>query len=207
MWAVSRTRIRGQSGTDSAGGIQSCGSRFRLFGSATFLSELSLEQAVTLAQYAAGENVKYQLHLTVTKDNAEDFSAALIGTASTGLNLKNGKRVFYPCAADGGDGRHRLRPHQRHHQLYVPSARRDIPGAGHHRSGMRTVSINCGELRRNQGGWFTDPLLSARLPVRRQFQSAGYECSCQRAVAESVYRATVVQPVTSKHAVFRQQRR
>ena len=64
------------------------------FGSATFLSELSLEQAVTLAQYVAGENVKYQLHLSVTKDNAEDFSAALIGTASTGLNLKTESGYF-----------------------------------------------------------------------------------------------------------------
>lgn len=64
------------------------------FGSATFLSELSLDQAVTLAQYVAGENVKYQLHLGVTKDNAEDFSAALIGTASTGLNLKTESGYF-----------------------------------------------------------------------------------------------------------------
>lgn len=58
------------------------------FGSATFLDELPLEHAVALAQYVAGENVKYQLHLTVNEDHAEDFSAALIGTASVGLNLK-----------------------------------------------------------------------------------------------------------------------
>ncbi|HEK2694337.1 TPA: DUF3383 family protein, partial [Proteus mirabilis] len=52
------------------------------FGSATFLTELSLEHAVELAQYVAGENVKYQLHLSVTNKNAEDFSGALVGTAS-----------------------------------------------------------------------------------------------------------------------------
>ncbi|WP_179038234.1 DUF3383 domain-containing protein [Limnobaculum xujianqingii] len=57
------------------------------FGSATFLTELALSQAVELAEYVAGENVKYQLHLMTTLENAEDYSAALIGTASTGLNL------------------------------------------------------------------------------------------------------------------------
>lgn len=58
------------------------------FGSATFLDEMSLEQAVPLGQYVAGENVKYQLHLSVSKGKVEDFSAALISTASVGLNLK-----------------------------------------------------------------------------------------------------------------------
>ena len=64
------------------------------FGSATFLTELSLEHAVELAQYVAGENVKYQLHLSVTNQNAEDFSGALVGTASTGLNLKTADNFF-----------------------------------------------------------------------------------------------------------------
>ncbi|MGK5722384.1 DUF3383 family protein, partial [Proteus mirabilis] len=64
------------------------------FGSATFLTELSLENAVELAQYVAGENVKYQLHLSVTNQNAEDFSGALVGTASTGLNLKTADNFF-----------------------------------------------------------------------------------------------------------------
>ncbi|SFN20023.1 Protein of unknown function [Izhakiella capsodis] len=58
------------------------------FGSATFIDPLTCDQAVVLAQYVAGENVKYQLHLHVSAADAEAFSAALIGTASTALNLK-----------------------------------------------------------------------------------------------------------------------
>lgn len=58
------------------------------FGSANFIDPLTLEQAVVLAQYVAGENVKYQLHLNISATDAEAFSAALIGTASTALNLK-----------------------------------------------------------------------------------------------------------------------
>nr|WP_314265599.1 DUF3383 domain-containing protein [uncultured Moellerella sp.] len=64
------------------------------FGSATFVDELALEQVVTLAQYVAGENVKYQLHLSVSEDKAEEFSSALLGTASTGLNLKTTADYF-----------------------------------------------------------------------------------------------------------------
>ena len=64
------------------------------FGSATFLTELALSQAVELAEYVAGENVKYQLHLMITLENAEDYSAALIGTASTGLNLNTDAGFF-----------------------------------------------------------------------------------------------------------------
>ncbi len=64
------------------------------FGSATFLTEMALPQAVELAEYVAGENVKYQLHLAVTAEKAEDWSAALVGTASTGLNLKTDELVF-----------------------------------------------------------------------------------------------------------------
>jgi hypothetical protein len=58
------------------------------FGSATFIDPLTLEQAVALAQYVAGENVKYQLHLNIAAADVADFSAALLGTASTALNLK-----------------------------------------------------------------------------------------------------------------------
>ncbi|KMJ46896.1 phage protein [Xenorhabdus khoisanae] len=64
------------------------------FGSATFLTDIALTQAAELAQYVAGENVKYQLHLAVTAERAEDWSAALIGTASTGLNLKTDDNAF-----------------------------------------------------------------------------------------------------------------
>ncbi|EQC1409771.1 DUF3383 domain-containing protein [Providencia rettgeri] len=64
------------------------------FGSATFLDELTLEQAVPLSQYVSGENVKYQLHLSVNKNKVEDFSAALMGTASVGLNLKTEDNYF-----------------------------------------------------------------------------------------------------------------
>lgn len=58
------------------------------FGSATFIDPLTLDQAVALAQYVASENVKYQLHLSISAADAEDFSAALKSTASTALNLK-----------------------------------------------------------------------------------------------------------------------
>lgn len=58
------------------------------FGSATFLTELSIEQSVELAEYVAGENVKYQLYLSVPDQQAEMYSKALMNTASTGLNLK-----------------------------------------------------------------------------------------------------------------------
>ncbi|WP_272578628.1 MULTISPECIES: DUF3383 domain-containing protein [Providencia] len=64
------------------------------FGSATFLDELTLEQAVPLAQYVSGENVKYQLHISVSEKQVEDFSAALMGTASVGLNLKTDTNYF-----------------------------------------------------------------------------------------------------------------
>ena len=54
------------------------------FGSVTFLTELTVEQSVELAEYIAGENVKYQLYLSVPDKQAEIYSKALIGTASTG---------------------------------------------------------------------------------------------------------------------------
>ena len=64
------------------------------FGSATFLDTLPLDQAIPLAQYVSGENVKYQLHLSMSSDEAETTSAALMGTASTGLNLKTEAGYF-----------------------------------------------------------------------------------------------------------------
>ena len=64
------------------------------FGSATFLTELSVEQSVELAEYIAGENVKYQLYLSVPDKQAEIYSKALMGTASTGLNLKTEDGFF-----------------------------------------------------------------------------------------------------------------
>lgn len=64
------------------------------FGSATFIDPLTLDQAVALAQYVAGENVKYQLHLNISAADVEDFSAALMGTASTALNLKTGDNFY-----------------------------------------------------------------------------------------------------------------
>ncbi|WP_193016128.1 DUF3383 domain-containing protein [Proteus sp. FME41] len=64
------------------------------FGSATFLTELSVEQSVELAEYVAGENIKYQLYLSVPDKQAEIYSKALIGTASTGLNLKTDEGFF-----------------------------------------------------------------------------------------------------------------
>ncbi len=47
------------------------------FGSATILTELNLPEAVELAQYVASQNVKYQLHLLVTPERAEEYSAAV----------------------------------------------------------------------------------------------------------------------------------
>lgn len=64
------------------------------FGSATFLTELPVEQSVELAEYVAGENVKYQLYLSVSDKQAEIYSKALVGTASTGLNLKTDDGFF-----------------------------------------------------------------------------------------------------------------
>lgn len=58
------------------------------FGSASF-PELTLEQAVDLGLYVAGENVKYQLYVSVTRANFQDFSDALIGVASVGLILNS----------------------------------------------------------------------------------------------------------------------
>lgn len=57
------------------------------FGSASFEDTMTLEQAVDLATYVAGQNIKYQLYLSVTRANYEAWSAALIGIPSVGLVL------------------------------------------------------------------------------------------------------------------------
>lgn len=57
------------------------------FGSAYFIDDLTLEQIVPVAEYVAAENVKYQFHVDVPRAEVEEYSAALIGTASVGLNL------------------------------------------------------------------------------------------------------------------------
>jgi len=57
------------------------------FGSASFQDPMTLEQAVDLAAYVAGQNIKYQLYLSVSRADYEAWSAALIGIASVGLIL------------------------------------------------------------------------------------------------------------------------
>lgn len=57
------------------------------FGSASFQDPMTLEQAVDLATYVAGQNIKYQLYLSVSRADYEAWSAALIGIASVGLIL------------------------------------------------------------------------------------------------------------------------
>ena len=57
------------------------------FGSASFGDTIQLADAVTLAQYVAGENVKYMMLWPVTVSNYSAWSAALLGIASNGLVL------------------------------------------------------------------------------------------------------------------------
>lgn len=57
------------------------------FGSAYFIDSPDLDELIPVAEYVAAENVKYQLHIDVPRAEAADYSAALIGTASVGLNL------------------------------------------------------------------------------------------------------------------------
>ncbi|URG13033.1 DUF3383 domain-containing protein [Stenotrophomonas phage B2] len=58
------------------------------FGSASFgATNLDLGEAVELAEYVAAANVKYQQYWVVNRQNAEAWSAAMIGTASQGLIL------------------------------------------------------------------------------------------------------------------------
>lgn len=57
------------------------------FGSASFQDSMTLEQAVDLATYVAGQNIKYQLYLSVSRADYETWSAALINIPSVGLIL------------------------------------------------------------------------------------------------------------------------
>ncbi|VDY34659.1 Protein of uncharacterised function (DUF3383) [Morganella morganii] len=138
------------------------------FGSATFLTELPAEQAVPLAQYVAGENVKYQLHLSVSADNAEELNSALAGTASVGLNLKTDNGYFIqalPMAVMAATDYDR---NECCDKLHVSSVGCDFPGTGDQRRGCGSFRQAARELlRRNGGGRLANPFLSARLPVRR----------------------------------------
>lgn len=57
------------------------------FGSASFGSPIQLGDALPLAQYVAGENVKYMMLWTVDELAFEAWSAAMLGIASNGLVL------------------------------------------------------------------------------------------------------------------------
>jgi len=57
------------------------------FGSASFQEEMTLPQAIDLSTYNASQNIKYQLYLSVSRENYEEWSAALRGIASVGLIL------------------------------------------------------------------------------------------------------------------------
>lgn len=57
------------------------------FGTASFGSAVGLAEAIELSEYIAGENVKYQIYWSVNASTAAAWSAAFIGTASTGLIL------------------------------------------------------------------------------------------------------------------------
>jgi hypothetical protein len=57
------------------------------FGTSSFGSVIALDDAIPLAEYIAGENVKYQHYWSVTDATAAAWSAAMIGTASNGLIL------------------------------------------------------------------------------------------------------------------------
>lgn len=59
------------------------------FGSASFGDTLTLDDITPLAQYVAGENVKYQLFVPVNATNFQTFSAALLAVASVGLVLNS----------------------------------------------------------------------------------------------------------------------
>lgn len=57
------------------------------FGSASFGVPVTLDQAIPLAQYVAGENVKYMMFWPVTTVDYAAWSAAMLGIASNGLVL------------------------------------------------------------------------------------------------------------------------
>lgn len=57
------------------------------FGSASFGPTLTADEHKAVAQYVAGENVKYQYYVSVTPGTYTAIAAALTGIASTGLIL------------------------------------------------------------------------------------------------------------------------
>lgn len=64
------------------------------FGSASFADPVELDDAIAVAEYVSGENVKYQMYWSVDSTNAESWNAAMIGTASNALIL-NGTEGEY----------------------------------------------------------------------------------------------------------------
>lgn len=58
------------------------------FGSAYFFNQGNLVDVIAVAEFNAAQNVKFQLHIAVSAAERPSYSAALIGTASVGLNLK-----------------------------------------------------------------------------------------------------------------------
>lgn len=58
------------------------------FGSAYFITQSGIGEIIAVAEAVAAKNVKYQLYVDVAPEQAEEYSAALIGTASTGLILR-----------------------------------------------------------------------------------------------------------------------
>lgn len=59
------------------------------FGTSSFPGDIAVISAVPLAQYIAGLNIKYQHYWSVSPSTYEDFTAAMINTASNGLILNN----------------------------------------------------------------------------------------------------------------------
>lgn len=57
------------------------------FGSASFGVPVTLEQAIPVAQYVAGENVKYMMFWPVSETDFGTWSSAMLGIASNGLVL------------------------------------------------------------------------------------------------------------------------
>lgn len=64
------------------------------FGTVSWGSSIDLDDALPVADYVSGENVKYQVYWSVNSSNAEEWSEALIDTASNGLIL-NGTEGEY----------------------------------------------------------------------------------------------------------------
>lgn len=57
------------------------------FGSAYFIDALAIDDLAPVAAYVAAENVKYQLHIDVPREDASDYFGAFGETASVALNL------------------------------------------------------------------------------------------------------------------------